>query len=138
MVNIEELMYGNYIVTKNGVEDVCHIAGYCEENKPRLEQLSTNKNIGWLNIPHYCFPIEITKEWIEKLGFEYYEPLDHWRIIYNECWYEINGRDGFYWLTFSNLLRDEYRSMPDRKVQYVHQLQNLFYCLSGRKLKLID
>jgi hypothetical protein len=138
MVKIGDLMIGNYILARDKVTDVCEVTGYDQEFNGWYEGISTDRDCPWHHYPDACFPIELTKEWLEKLGFEYYEPLDHWRIIHNECWYEVHGRDGFYWFTFSNLSKDEYNAMPDRKVQYVHQLQNLFYCLSGVKLKLIN
>jgi hypothetical protein len=134
MVKPEELMIGNLIILDQKVTEVKTISGYSVNSRHE----SLRDEIGSVEIVKRGFTIDLTKDWLEKLGFEYYEPLDHWRIIHNECWYEVHGRNGFYWFTFSNLLRDEYRSMPDRKVQYVHQLQNLFYCLSGRKLKLIN
>ena len=63
------------------------------------------------NISHYIDsmfePILLTEDsfedWMVKVGFEYYKPLKHYRIIINDVWYFVtnnyHGLDGF-WFSF--------------------------------------
>ena len=83
-------------------------------------------------------PIPITELGLIYLGFEYYEPLKHYRIVIDDIWYSVNinylGLKGFFF-SFVNLNADETESMPVKEVKYVHKLQNLFFELSGIELK---
>ncbi|MEW7221957.1 hypothetical protein [Elizabethkingia anophelis] len=71
-------------------------------------------------------PVEITEEWILKFGFE------HKAIIYikgmvlrlvDKCL--VGGFED-----------NEYGIEHEVKINYVHQLQNLFYALTSEELKL--
>lgn len=83
-------------------------------------------------------PIPITEEWLLKLGFEYYKPLDHYKIVINDVWYSIKSKHNFdgFWFTFVNLNLDETKEMPYKKVEFVHQLQNLFFTLADQELTI--
>jgi hypothetical protein len=85
-------------------------------------------------IDDYFQPIEITKEWLLKLGFEYNNNYDNYviraRDYYNsvgwndeDCeWYYNNDRSdaGCYYIT---------------DIKYVHQLQNLYFALTQEELQ---
>lgn len=88
-----------------------------------------NKNIG--DIPlHTINPVQITEEWLLKFGFEKtYE--SQFRLKYDHPRNYI-GYD------FS---KTEEKSMEDFrfyghyiKIKYVHQLQNLYFALTGEEL----
>lgn len=72
-------------------------------------------------------PIEITKDWLHRLGFEYNDMILTWShqdqylpslTLTNNGTYIIDG------MAYSPELR------------YVHQLQNLFFALTGKELEL--
>lgn len=76
-------------------------------------------------------PIPLTAEWLERLGFE---------GNINDG-YALNGVELDY-LTTEDNFQFEY-GIPNAKrgvawilvdIKYVHQLQNLFYCLTGEEL----
>lgn len=58
-------------------------------------------------------PIKLTNDWIDKFG-----------LRLNKFFYEGNG---VYWCTANN---------PCIPVQFVHELQNLFYTINGDKKEL--
>jgi hypothetical protein len=65
-------------------------------------------------------PIPITKEWLLKFGFKdalNYFKIKHFRII---------------------MLEDRYffDNIPLTEIKYIHQLQNLYFALTGKELKL--
>lgn len=75
-------------------------------------------------------PIPITKEWLERLGFE----TDSYRqefkkgVLNLDCEYTDRGE----WMVFTT--KREYVN----DVKYIHQLQNLYYALTGEELALIN
>jgi hypothetical protein len=87
-------------------------------------------------------PIELTAEVLEKAGFEWYKPLGHWRIVKNELWFSVTKmlfdepKEECLCFSYANLAWDEAQSMPPKIVRYLHQLQNLFYCLTGNELNI--
>lgn len=78
-------------------------------------------------------PIPLTEEWLIKLGFQYYKPLNHHRIVIEDRWYSINSKHYF---SFVDLAGDETVCMPNTKILNVHQLQNLFHALTGQELTI--
>ena len=80
------------------------------------------------------FPIPLTEEWLEKFGFEniygdYHKKWDVWN-------YQIEKHPSFKegWVFFIDI--DEVASPPSVKIRYVHQLQNLYFCLTGEELTI--
>lgn len=72
-------------------------------------------------------PIPITTEWLEKFGFGEDVTNYEWRTNNGFCIDTFSDIPGF-WLLSS------YRE--NTKVQYVHQLQNLYFALTGTELTL--
>lgn len=77
-------------------------------------------------------PIELTEEWLIKFGFIKYDDGG-----------ELHGCDCFYISKENNIaigLTPKYNLSGYRnvKVKYVHQLQNLYFALTGEELKQIE
>lgn len=117
-----ELRIGNLVQSKiNGLSIV--------------EQLGSSLNLNYvggrsLNGQYWensYLPIQLTEEWLIKLGFEKTDnkfKLDNFRFhVEKPCNY-----DGF-------IFCENYRVITD-KIHHVHQLQNLFWILTGEELKL--
>jgi hypothetical protein len=71
---------------------------------------------------NYCCnlnPIPLTEEWLLKFGFE--KSSKH-----------IFKKDGF--LISLDIVFEVFLGNIVVEIKYVHQLQNLFYCLSGKEL----
>jgi len=80
----------------------------------------TTENIEWVTVNAECFePIPLTEEWLLKFGFVEH-PLD---------WYRLKD--------FSICLKESGRCTVCCSggifhiYAYIHQLQNLYFCLSG-------
>lgn len=69
----------------------------------------------------YFKPIPLTEDWLKKFGFT--------RIV--PSWADIKriDKDDYY------LIRDDVY-FNEKKIKYVHQLQNLYFALTGKELKL--
>ena len=77
-----------------------------------------------------CKPIEITEEWVLKFGFEKQE--NNWKklCICNDWTY-------LYWERLTGLeLSVNKHSVMQPHIKYVHQLQNLYYALTGVELSV--
>ena len=67
-------------------------------------------------------PIPLTEEWLLKMGFEIV--WDIWFFKGFQIWQEDNN--------FFFELRD--RGVMDRHIEYLHQLQNLYFALTNEEL----
>lgn len=76
-------------------------------------------------------PIPLTEEWLVRFGFEKREPDDdynYWGILnFTVLYGRTMDRD------FSFFLNGYHN---DCNIQYVHQLQNLYFALTGEELTL--
>jgi len=79
-------------------------------------------------------PIQLSEEWLIKFGFEKFEfEYDEG----NEISYVLEKKNGHQFVLSEDLQpMDGEIAMLDYKLEYVHQLQNLFYCLTGVELAI--
>ena len=78
--------------------------------------------------------IPITEEWLNKFGFEK-ESKNHWNIInpeYTTNWFYVLMKEGKYFIPY----RWGKQVTGDRYMIYVHQLQNLYFALTGEELTI--
>lgn len=75
-------------------------------------------------------PIPLTEEWLLKLGFEKDTHTHKWSLPFNlqkvECSFEIDNK-------FTRYFQPDFMATD---IIYVHQLQNLYYALTGQELTL--
>jgi hypothetical protein len=69
--------------------------------------------------------MEISKKWLIKLGFEYNEFED----LYQKDGFDVDIEDGVYCHFYLNEYGDWYKD-----IDYVHQLENLYFALTGEEL----
>lgn len=77
-----------------------------------------------------CQPIPLTEEWLLKFGFEEkqgYSTSKYWKD--DKFLYKLNG----YFLVINETYEGE--ALSDN-IQYVHQLQNLYFALTGEELEI--
>ena len=77
----------------------------------------------------HTYPIPLTEDWLKKFGFETHDHHDYFidisKIGEIHSWFSIFSGDEFYYI-------NEF----DVKISYVHQLQNLYFALTGEELKI--
>jgi hypothetical protein len=89
-------------------------------------------NFDLIDYIEHLHPITLTEEWLFKFGF-YETTKEH----YVSGLYTLNKPDGFYINkeTMSYCDIDYEGTTNDTiKIQYVHQLQNLYFALTGEEL----
>ena len=113
----QELRIGNWIETLSGMEQCVDVL--CDSvNTKSIEGI----NYGEIN------PIPLTEEWLVKFGFEKRRYI-HEGIIF--------GKDEFWDLEYY-IAHDIYEisQLEIDNLKYVHQLQNLYFALTGNELEI--
>lgn len=109
-----ELRIGNYVNVPHGniqidhfIKDGCHFTDGCGGTFASLH------------------PIHLTEEWLEKFGFKNFEK-DGFRLKWDEPMEE-----------YSFIIKSMQGCEVDcAGVRYVHQLQNLYFALTGKELEI--
>lgn len=116
MITPSELRTGNLIIFKSTdtIEAVLDI-----ETANRKTPIINNVHISDVE------PIPITEEWLFKFGYEGRESISG----KNEYFFFENQPHQI-WKPFNKFLDEQYRF----EIKYVHQLQNLYFALTGKEL----
>lgn len=127
-----ELRLGNYYMFQ-GMRHSCSyhdIANLAKEEQRGQDSSSS------------CYqPIPLTEEWLEKFGFEYFtKPIGQSKLIYED--YRLGNfvvivKPKFNEIEYApNRYDIDERSHIHPNIQYVHQLQNLYFALTGTELEI--
>jgi hypothetical protein len=88
----------------------------------------TTDERGYVSIQE-CARIPLTPEWLERLGWQVVDQGSgpyYW--LEKQCWFHIHlSADGSLFANFNN------NAIP---VNHLHQLQNLYYTLTGEELEI--
>ena len=126
-----ELRIGNLIY---GVSDRIEEITYITKKFVKTNLLKIDAESQIFEIEHLS-PIPLTEEWLLKFGFK-----DRSGILKNKMSYGIEiGKMEIAWYRQDNKTR--FQTIENgfilKYVTYVHELQNLFFALTGEELKLI-
>lgn len=141
MIDVKDLMAGNWVKVfdpeyKDITLDYWDIYEICEEGV-RLGLFSDIFESEWME------GIEVTKEILEKIGFEEYEdlPLEgkFYRYWDKDCKYKLDVRD--FWTNsqrkwYVHIDNDVCNTIGSGEFDYVHELQNLVRCITGHSLPI--
>lgn len=131
MITASDLMIGNYIISgNNGKYDSDMIIGRVLEigNEDRdFEQIycECEESYEWFFKDNY-FGIPLTQVWLDKFGFKYLGGAN--LIEFNAKWFYGN-------IHIEQLKSGEF-VFHGQQIMYVHQLQNLYFLLTGKKIIL--
>ena len=120
----EELRLNNYVMCRGALSKIISI------NENTIGYKKTN-GIGEQNIPlKFVQPIPLTEEWLLKFGFE-----KHPEKITN-VFFKLAGRCLIEYDLTNNIVDLVKRVSFDLfiEIEYVHQLQNLVFSLTGEEL----
>lgn len=122
MIQANELRIGNLVNSKN--DGIISITNISEKSVAVSEAHCYN------HIPvEFISPIQLTEEWLLKFGFKKRKNrhLFHWenKIVISE--YKDEFENFFYPKT-------GYDIRFSNEIKYVHQLQNLYFALTGAEL----
>lgn len=78
-------------------------------------------------------PIPLTEEWLFKFGFEK-DKYDYFHHIKSKIIIGHTTTDEFFEYEYLTGFQNSHTEMCELK--YVHELQNLYYCLCGKELQI--
>jgi len=105
-MNAKELMIGNKVIHNGKVHDIVSIDIY---NDIKAD------------------PIPLNEEWLLKLGFRHaYTSVHEGISIYNKDLFSIEYHQDTLWINGNKV----------NHIKHVHQLQNLYFCLTGKELEI--
>jgi hypothetical protein len=117
----KDLRIGNLIYVDRNLRHVC---GTCY--KTIMHNYHPQNSVYSENYESECEPIPLTEEWLLKFGFT--ETIkDSWysKSIINKLTFHIS---------ISGLVAID-NDKPIKAIEYVHQLQNLYFALTGTELE---
>ena len=119
----EELMYGNKLLFLNEVVTFSHISQIREDGVFWIKTIESK-----IDSKSFHFkPIPITEEWLLKFGF----------FKYNNAYVLEKTNENIMNFKFSIWSDFTYNSSEfPVELKYAHQLQNLYFALTGTHLKL--
>ena len=123
-MKIEELKIGNLVKAKNNKIDFFYVTDILRSG---YLFLSDGYEDGYDSSIKDIEPIELTDEWLTKLGFES-DGIEWWNGIICLGIY----KDGLNYLP-----TEEIHYRVGQKFEYVHQIQNLHYAITGDELNVL-
>lgn len=122
-----ELRIGNLVKGNTGTETIRMILGHVGyKNDPSIHEIykhliGVEENGNQYNLAE-IEPIPLTEEWLTRFGF--------WTV---KGW---DGYEGFikYGVELESNTNVPFRNYLDNEVKHVHQLQNLYFALTGEEL----
>jgi len=127
-----ELRIGNLIYIPKTDQDatICSVTEFIG--------VKVNKNVIFEPIPFNDIkPIPLNKELVLKLGFEKWQDrycLEAWSPGHPSQRFDIDWKDG------NIMMKSRYQGEDDnllmRHIKNVHQLQNLYFALTGKELEM--
>ena len=121
-MKINELMVGNHVIdNKSGIKGVVTAIGATKVQINHCIMVQIKD----------VLPISLTEEWLVKFGFGVYSNVGQ-----NKC-FGIEMFVVVFWFN-SNPTKVLYDGVLLREIQFVHQLQNLYFALTGIELTTSD
>ncbi len=139
----DELRIGNYIQIKEPKEEyigvhleVIEITSYLSQNIQCMTPncisfyCSKTEQNTYNFETDYFEPIPLTEEWLLKFDFSK-SPFDKTSLQYKKDIYSLIGNEeNWFCLSVGNFVHTKVR------IQYLHQLQNLYFALTGEELTI--
>ena len=133
-MNLNELRIGNYVCTSYMKKSVFKVNAI---HSDRIYFESIVENFKSYTIPVYVEPIQLTEEWLLKAGFKYkkYHPTTIGSAdVFGSGLYVSQMINNGFSLVFQTDKKSFYFEFSDRYIKYVHELQNIYFALTGVEL----
>ncbi len=125
----KDLRVGNLLTFSNGIDpDKIIVVG-----RRFFSSASIEKEDGNFDVTPYYRSIPLTEDWLRRGGFEYDEYNFMGFVLESNLGISIGKDENGVWFYFGNL--EEYWVDILNEIKYVHQLQNLYFALTGEELE---
>ena len=116
-----ELRIGNYVIANKDEVIVAGFVGFY------VSYIPIEKYHAYADMIHHIKPIPLTEEWLLKLGFE--------QCFINKERYHIDNLNEVEFIDNEIRWMANYTTFYHQKIEFVHQLQNLYFALTNTELK---
>ena len=134
---VNDFRIGSLVLDEDG--ELCKIEQLSSEKMKCFQQVSNieNKSCISTKYPSNIYAIELTEEWLLKAGFRYkkYNPttIGSTNVFGSGLYISQMFSNGFS-LVFQTDRKNFYFEFSDRFIKYVHELQNIYFALTGVEL----
>ena len=136
----EDLRIGNYVLISNHdalvkvASSPQRVCGITSENELEFHRKTPDVRIFKVPVVH-CFGIPLSEDWLTKLGFTIvkYVPSTYSVVLGD---FELCFGDDPECYNFLTLNNWHGKNEIKLELMYVHQVQNLYYILTGKELEL--
>ena len=137
MIKTNELRIGNFVSINNGFEMLVHSifqdgTVYLDFIPPLINEADV-----WEEDYKDLIAIQLTEEWLLKAGFKYkkYHPTTIGSAdVFGSGLYVSQMINNGFSLVFQTDKKSFYFEFSDRYIKYVHELQNIYFALTGVEL----
>ena len=124
MIHPKELRIGNLFMCEDGIEQIEEINRVYVHAASAEVYYTSNIN-----------PISLTKEWLERFGFKKDAPNEENDVLWYKGIIELYQPEGVPEFNYATRLKNGcFKS--GFVVRHVHQLQNLYFALTGEELEV--
>lgn len=124
----KELRIGNWIRHKYSEPDFI---------VSEINAFSENNTVNGIDLCD-CEPISITEEWLIDFGFVK-DNNENYLIGMQVHYLELMTSNGYWYPTYAQapeMSHENEQRVSTNRIKYVHQLQNLYFALTGEELEL--
>lgn len=141
MITTNELRVGNKLLFQRNSEiiEIITVAWVSDDSIGYKEEHEAS----YPKSPNHFFGIPLTPEWLERCGFKYLDSIIsgryfvQWADSNSEiAWYPVGQFISINTATGGEGEQSNYTEVSMKHIQYLHQLQNLYFALTGQELQI--
>lgn len=128
-----DLRLGNYLIDEDGeIFKVCSIF----LNHPLYKDCVFGEN-NLVSCIYTIKPISLTEEWLLKFGFIKDDNGNYWIDLQTHYLELVSSNEHYYpvYVQVPEMSHEEEQRVSMNRIVYVHQLQNLYFALTGKELE---
>jgi len=128
MISCYELRLGNHVLVDKNLQQVSMITGtsvFTSDTEESHEQAASEHSFGQIE------PVPLTDDVLKKCGFVYHDYFKFWQLITTGTRSEMDIDRDYDVIDFM-------RKPIIKNLASLHQLQNVYFTLKGRELKLYN
>ncbi|MGZ3897393.1 MAG: hypothetical protein ACXVBN_03840 [Flavisolibacter sp.] len=126
MLSFNELRLGNRVLVNKNIEQISMITPVAVFT---IDPEKGNTQIAAEHHPEEIYPVLLTDDILKQCGFSFHDYFNFWQLIITGAQSDMDVNSGYDVIDFM-------RRPIIKKLASLHQLQNVYFMLKGKELKL--